>query len=155
MAKFIYIIILTIFLSSGTAAQISPLAIDKVDSVMAQEARPILILLSTDWCKYCNMQKYQVQKNRNFRDKSSNFYYVEFDAESEQKIPFQQRDFEFSSSARTHELAIALNGTSKISFPTWVLLDTAYQVLYKHNGVLTPKHLDKLLQDMEERQKNK
>lgn len=129
-------------------AQINPVDIEKVDSLMAQQAKPILILLSTDWCQYCRMQKKQLRKNKDFAKKADLFYYVEFDAESKGEISFQGRGYTFKPTGKntgTHELARTLNGPGTLAFPTWVLLDKNYQVLFRHGGVLTPNQLKELL----------
>ncbi len=129
-------------------AQINPVGIEKVDSLMTQHAKPILILLSTDWCQYCRMQKNQLRKNKDFAKKADLFYYVEFDAESKDDILFQGKSYTFKPTGKntgTHELARTLNGPGTLAFPSWVLLDRNYQVLFRHGGVLTPIQLKKLL----------
>ncbi|TYR35005.1 thioredoxin family protein [Sphingobacterium phlebotomi] len=134
--------------SSFCKAQINPVDITKVDSLMAQQAKPILILLSTDWCQYCQMQKNQIGKNRDFALSANLFYYVEFNAESKENLSFQGKDYVFKPTGKntgTHELARTLNGPGTLAFPTWVLLDKNYQTLFHHGGVLTPKQLKELL----------
>lgn len=149
LSKFIYTLICTLFLSGSVTAQIYPLPVGKVDSTMVQDAKPLLILLSTDWCKYCQMQKNQLQKNTDFQNGADHFYYIEFDAESKENTTFHQQNFAFNPTFKTHELAIALNGSHKMSYPTWVLLNTDYQVLFRHNGVLLPKQIQELLSVIE------
>ncbi|HLT87454.1 MAG TPA: thioredoxin family protein [Sphingobacterium sp.] len=144
----ILLVVTSLFMSLICQAQIKPSAISKVDSLMALEPKPLLILLSTDWCQYCRMQKSQLRKNEDFLEKASLFYYVEFDAESKETIPFQGKDYAFKPTGKntgTHELARALNGPGTLAFPTWVLLDRDYQVLFRHGGVLTPNQLKDLL----------
>jgi thioredoxin-related protein len=129
-------------------AQVQPLPIEKTDSIMARSPKPLLILLSTEWCKYCQMQKVQLSKNKDFQAQKKLFHFIEFDAESKKTINFQGKSYTFKPtgiSTGTHELAIALNGPDQLSFPTWVLLDTDYQVLFRHNGILTYQQMEKLL----------
>lgn len=116
---------------------------------MIEEARPLVILLSTEWCKYCQMQKMQLQKNEGFIRRADNFYYIEFDAESRGRVRFHNQDYAFQArgtSTGIHELAVALNGSDRVAFPTWVLLDKNYQVLFRYNGVLTEKQLNELME---------
>lgn len=146
--RHILVVVTGLFISAICQAQIAPSAISKVDSLMALEPKPILILLSTDWCQYCRMQKSQIRKNEDFLEKADLFYYVEFDAESEEIIPFQGKDYVFKPTGKntgTHELARALNGPGTLAYPTWVLLDRNYQVLFRHGGVLTPNQFKELL----------
>ena len=134
--------------SSFCKAQVNPVDIAQVDSLMEQQAKPILILLSTDWCQYCQMQKNQIQKNKDFAVSTNSFYYVAFDAESKDKVSFQGKDYAFKPTGKnigTNELARALNGPGTLAFPTWVLLDKNYQTLFRHGGVLAPIQLKELL----------
>lgn len=143
---------LGIFLSVVCLAQTKPRAISNMDSLMEQQAKPILILLSTDWCIYCQMQKKQIRKNKDFLEKADLFYYVIFNAESTETVRFHQQDYAFKPTGNntgTHELAHALNGRGPLAYPTWVLLDKNYQVLFRHAGVLAPDQLKELLDAME------
>ena len=145
--------ILGLFLAPVCHAQTTPMPITQVDSCMVQEAKPILILLATDWCKYCQMQKSHLLKNKDFQTKVDLFYYVEFDAESKGKVRFHGQDYVFkatNTSSGVHELALALNGPGQLSFPTWILLDKEYQVLFRYQGVLSSRQLEKLLEAIEE-----
>lgn len=83
---------------------------------------------------------------------SDKFYYVIFNAEGKDDIVFQQKTFQYKPtglSSGIHELAVALNGSEKVAFPTWVLLDTKYQVLFRYNGVLKPLEIKELLKAIE------
>lgn len=129
-------------------AQHQAVNITEVDSLMEQQAKPILFLLSTDWCTYCQMQQHQLQKNPDFAKHGDLFYFVIFDAESKADISFRGQPYSFRPTGKntgTHELARALNGPGTLAFPTWVLLDQQYRVLFRHGGVLTAKQLKKLL----------
>lgn len=129
-------------------AQPRVVKITEVDSLMEQQAKPILVLLSTAWCTYCQMQQHQLQKNPDFAEHGDLFYFITFDAESKADVSFQGQPYSFRPTGKntgTHELARALNGPGTLAFPTWVLLDQQYQVLFRHNGVLTAKQLKKLL----------
>lgn len=134
------------------SAQIIPVPIAKVDSLMKTEPKPILLLISTDWCQYCAMQKQQIQKNKQFAEQHHQFYFVDFNAESRDKVVFQGREYKFiprGINLGTHELAIALNGSDQISYPTWILLDAAYNPLFRQPGLLNPAQLNQLLLVME------
>jgi len=137
-------------------AQVHSLPISKLDSSMAKHAKPILVLLSTDWCKYCQMQKNQLRKNKYFQSQADAFYYVDFDAESKENIHFKGQTFRYKPTGATtgiHELATAMNGEEGLSFPTWVLLNTHYEVLFKFNGVLTANQLKQLLYTLDTTEK--
>lgn len=139
---------MVLFMGSFATVQTKPFAIQDIDSLMQEQPKPILILLSTDWCKYCQMQKKQLEKNKDFLKQSDDFYYVIFNAEQKEPIVFQSQLFSYRAigqSSGIHELAIALNGSENIAFPTWILLDTNYEVLLRYGGVISPKQVKNLL----------
>ena len=130
------------------SAQIKPIPIAQLDSLMAADPKPILLLISTEWCQYCAMQKQQIQKNKQFAEHHHQFYFVDFNAESRDKVVFQGREYKFiprGINLGTHELATALNGSEQISYPTWILLDAAYNPLFRQPGLLRPSQLNELL----------
>ncbi|WP_149913863.1 thioredoxin family protein [Sphingobacterium cavernae] len=152
------IVILFICAWQVSHAQILPTKIEQIDSLMAKQPKPILVLLSTDWCQYCAMQHRQIQRNKNFKQKSDHFYFVDFDAESKDKIKFQNKEYVYKPTGiniGTHELVFVMIGSNKISYPSWVLLDKQYQPIFRHNGLLNPQQLNELLDAIVETIKNK
>ena len=131
------------------AQQLNTLSASALDSAVQAAPRPILFLLSTDWCKYCRMQKNQILKNKDFQNAATElFYYVGFNAESKEDIALNGHRYRYKAtgvSTSLHELAVALNGSDAITFPTWVLLDEGYEVLFRHSGVLSPNQLKEML----------
>ncbi|UMB61765.1 thioredoxin family protein [Lutibacter sp. A80] len=120
---------------------------------MMVEAKPILIFMSTDWCQYCKVQKKQLRKNKKFKNKLDDFYYVEFDGESTDNIVFNNYIFQSNTKRNrksTHDLVFALNNSENISFPNWVLLDNKYQVVFRYGGLLYPEQVHDLLTVVEQ-----
>jgi len=151
------IVILSICAWQVSHAQILSSKIEQIDSLMAQQPKPILVLLSTDWCQYCAMQHRQIQKNQNFKQKSDLFYFVDFNAESKEKIKFHDKEYVYKPTGLnigTHQLALALNGSTNISYPSWVLLNQEYQPIFRHNGLLNPQQINELVKAIEETFKN-
>lgn len=143
----------------GADAQnaLAPLPVEKVDASMKSSAKPILMLLSTDWCKFCQMQKNLVRKHKQFLAQKDNFYYVEFNAESKNDITFAGQEYVYKASSVSsgmHELALKL-GSEKtgISYPTWVLLDKNYQIVFRNSGVLTTSQLNTVMKGIQEMNK--
>lgn len=146
-------IIITLASNVKVNAQINPLQIQKIDSSMVAEAKPILILMSTDWCEICKVQKKLVRKNVAFKNKIDSFYYIEFDAESTDSIVFKGNSYKSNrkrSRKATHDLAFKLNGSENIAFPTWVLLNHKYQVVFRHGSLLYPEQVEKVLKGIEQ-----
>lgn len=151
------IVVISICAWQFSHAQISLTKVEHIDSLMAQQPKPILVLISTDWCQYCAMQKNQIRKNKNFIARAEQIYFAEFDAEQKEPIKFAAKTYEYKPkgvNTGTHELAFALNGSPNISYPTWVLLDQKFQPIFRHNGMLMPEQVNELLQAIEETFKN-
>lgn len=129
-------------------SQVQVFDINQIDSLMQLNPKPILMLVSTDWCSYCKVQKKLVQKNDTFKKQASNFYYVEFDAESFERVIFNKIQFNSNNKKKRktrHEFTIALNGNNKPVYPMWIVLNEKYQIIYKRSGFLKPKFLDELI----------
>lgn len=142
------LVILFCFWMNFSFSQVQVFSLNQIDSLMKINPKPILILLSTDWCSYCKVQKQLVQKSMLFKTKSTNFYYVEFDAESSETIIFKNQVFSNHSKKnrkQTHAVVLDLLGSKQPVYPTWLLLDTDYKIKFKHQGFLKPKFLDELI----------
>lgn len=151
------LLISVLFVADTSLSQIKPISIAAVDSILAKDPKPVLILLSTEWCQYCQMQKKQVRKNKKFMEKGNLFHYVEFDAESKQTIRFGGREYVYKPTGAgvgTHEFALTWNGDHKLVYPTWILLDRNQKVLFRHGGVLLPEQMNDLLDEIEKVKQN-
>lgn len=146
-------ILLSLTFWSNASAQIKPISIELVDSILQVEAKPMLILLSTDWCQYCQMQKAQIRKNKAFLRNAHRFHYIEFDAGSKKDIVFNTKSYAYQPTGiniGTHELAVHLNGDDHLVYPTWVIMNSNYDILFRNKGVLLPKNIDKLMEILKE-----
>lgn len=133
----------------GNFVQIQPVPMERIDELMREKPKPVLVLLSTEWCNYCHMQKRQVRRSQHFLKKANEFYYIEFDAETKESLRFMGNTYSYKAegvSGGMHELAIALGGSPRISFPTWVFLDENYQVAFRFPGVFPEKQLKEAME---------
>lgn len=114
--------------------------------------KPIMILVSTSWCKYCRMQKAQLLKNKAFTDSKALFYYSELDAETKEDIYFNGQIYHYKNSGDAHgihELAIALADKREgISYPLWIILDANYKVLLRRYGLLSPEEVKMIIETL-------
>lgn len=161
MFKKSFFLVLSVVLLSASAyctAQVKALPLLEADSSMQSAPKPLLILLSTDWCKYCQIQKNQLTKNTDFMKRADQFYYAEFNAESKEAIQFNGNTYRFKPTGIAtgiHELAIALSGGEQLAFPSWVLLNEKYQVLFRYQGLLSPQQIKELLNTLDKVNKQK
>lgn len=131
--------------SRPAKGQVRTISIGELTDSLRLHPKPMLILLSTDWCTFCQMQKAQLQKDRHFTKLLDFYYYVEFDAESTEEIQFNGETYHHRNTGiktGTHDLAVALGQTDKgLSYPTWVLMDTDFNIVFRYGGALRPKEL--------------
>ncbi|WP_346236697.1 thioredoxin fold domain-containing protein [Niabella insulamsoli] len=141
-----YKLIFALLLCAVTGmAQFKPLPVARADSLMKREERPMLVLITADWCTYCFLQKQQISKSKNLQKRAEDFYLLELNADEKEALRFRSGLYRYTKSGwhGVHELAVALNGSERLTFPTWVALDKNYRVIFRYAGVLKQ---DKLLE---------
>ncbi|WP_257670417.1 thioredoxin family protein [Parapedobacter tibetensis] len=144
-----FILAVSVLTGFHATAQPKAVPIGELTDSMRLHPKPALILLSTSWCTYCRMQKAQLNKNEDFQSASTYLYFSEFDAETKETVIFNDTTYQFKptgASTGSHELAHALgNLNGRLGFPTWVLINENFEILFKYAGVLKPKELTELL----------
>ncbi len=130
--------------------QPSSLSFAEVDSLSATEARPVVVFLHADWCRYCQGMKQTTLKDRQvqayLRDEA---YFVSFDGEQQETVQFRGATFQFQATGNgngTHELAYAL-GTieGKLSYPVIAVINPENEIVFQYSGFLTARQLLKVL----------
>lgn len=115
-----------------------------LETSMKKDPKPIIIHLYTDWCSVCKMEKHALNKDEDAVDLiSKNFYLINFEAEkTKEKIQFQGKEFGYlpNGSSGIHELALALSkNKDRPVYPLWIVLDKNQNLVYYHEGLLTPE----------------
>src|SRR3546814_4005147 len=77
------------------AAQLKAVPISELTDSMHLHPKPALILISTDWCAYCRMQRAQLEKSRTLQAALPDMYFSEFDAETEHDVVFNDKPYRF------------------------------------------------------------
>ena len=135
------------------AAQLKAVPISELTDSMRLHPKPALILISTDWCAYCRIQRSQLKKSRALQSAAPAAYFSEFDAEMNQTLVFNDTTYRFMPTGRSigsHELAFALgNINNRLTFPTWVLLNENFEIIFQFPGVLKAGELSMLLDTVE------
>jgi thioredoxin-related protein len=115
--------------------------------VLQQNApKPIVVLIMTSWCKYCHAMKNTMTKDKNVTSLlNEKFYTVFLNAEDKREITFSGRNFKHR--AGLHDLAREL-GTIKgqISYPTVTVLNNKNEIIYQHDGFLSPRVMFSILE---------
>lgn len=126
----------------------------QIDSLFQSEERPIAVFIHTNWCDYCQNMKNTTFKNEQvIKALNTGYYYISFNAETEELIPFRGHNFTFQTRGRkvgTHELAQALGAINgKLSFPTFVVLNRAFEIIFQHDSYLSGRELSVILNNLE------
>ena len=142
------LIIFSIFLiySTDLLAQNRNLEFEELKVLQEKEPKPQVVLIMTKWCKYCHAMKNTMLKNIKVATiLNEKFYTVFLNAEEKKDIFFAGRVFKHKSGL--HELAREL-GTMKgqISFPTITVLNVKNEIIYQHDGFLSPPAMLYLLE---------
>ena len=144
-------LLLLFFPVSLNAQEKAVVSIAELDSKMKTEPRPVVILLTTEWCTYCKMQKSLLLKAKQNTDK---IYFTEFDAETKEAVTFNGKIYTYKPTGidtGVNELAIILanRGDSTLAYPAWVILDKNYKPVYVYQGVLQGDGLQKMFEAAE------
>lgn len=117
----------------------------------AQNPRPILIDVYTDWCGWCKEMDRTTYKNRALVDYINTHYYaVRFDAESRDDVFFNHAQYRYNAQYRTNMFAVYLTG-GRLSFPTTVLLADTSAAPAPIAGYLKAKEMEAPLKYFGER----
>ena len=143
MFRILLIWSITLFLPCILIAQVKPIIFEELENV---EARPVLVMIMTKWCKYCHAMKNNILKNKEVSELITNKYHLLFlDAEERRDIRFNGRIFKYipsGSNTGINELAIELGMIrGQISYPSISILDEKKNVIYQKDGYLKAKEL--------------
>lgn len=126
---------------------------EAAEAKMHEEKRPIVVFLHTNWCQYCqNMEMTTFRNDQIGTLLHTHFYFIRFDGESTEAVTFRGRTYypaSVGSFIGDHPLAQDLgniNGT--LSYPTLVILNPDYEIIFQHNGYLDAQALIGILQEI-------
>lgn len=153
MISRLYICLFISLISVSAQAQLINRSFEEVDSLRQSQPKPIAVFIHTDWCKYCAQMKATTFKNENVTQLLNEaYYFISFDAETNQPITFNEHTFTFDPNGRrsgTHQLAKAL-GTidGKLVYPTFVILNPELEIIFDYNGLMKGKIMTKVLKQL-------
>lgn len=153
MKKFFLIFFLAVgsMLQPLTAeAQLKSFRFEQLDSLQQAERRPVVVLISTDWCTYCTRMKLSTLKDeRVVKQLNERVYFVTLNAEEKQDVRFHGHTFRnrpTGSGTGVHELAEQLGTINgQLSYPTVCVLNTDREIIFQHGGYLSAKELSRML----------
>jgi thioredoxin-related protein len=110
-----------------------------------QNPKKIFIDTYTEWCGWCKrMDASTFKDSAVVKYMNEKFYAVKFDAESKDTVRFKDKIFVYKPEYKANELALSLL-QGKMSYPSFVFMDTNYQLLSPLPGYQTPEALMKVM----------
>lgn len=137
--------------SLSLQAQDYGLSFEEVDSLMKVEAKPIVVFLHADWCKYC-----QAMKKTTFQDDEvkamlqEDYYFVSFNGEHREHVQFGGQTWRYQPTGYQtgeHGLARALVGPDG-GYPTLVVMNEKHEILGQWSGFLQKKKFLEILEQL-------
>lgn len=146
------ILMLSLLIGSvGLKAQEYSIGFEEVDGLMQAEARPLLVFLHTDWCRYCQAMKKTTFQNAEVRSLlQERYYFVSFNAEHKEDVRFWGRTFCYEPTGEEtgeHQLARTLIGKDG-GYPTVVIMNPKGEVLGMHHGFLSKTTFKAVLESL-------
>lgn len=146
MQRALNIFIFMLIQISDLPAQNRIVKFEEIKVLQQNAPKPIVVLIMTSWCKYCHAMKNTMTKDKNVTNLlNEKFYTVFLNAEDKREITFSGRNFKHR--AGLHDLAREL-GTIKgqISYPTVTVLNNKNEIIYQHDGFLSPRVMFSILE---------
>lgn len=145
-------IILLAFLGAiqWSNAQTAALSFEEVDRLQQVDARPLVVFIGTDWCRYCKKMTHTTFQASAVVDLlAEQYYFVVLDAEEKRSIRFRGHDFHFKptgSHTGIHELAEALATVDgRVAYPSTCILNEQYEIIFQCQQFLSAREMETVL----------
>lgn len=141
MFRLSFIVLIIFLLSLNAIAQPRAVSLEELGGLQARQSRPVFILLTTDWCKYCYAMKNMLLKQKAVSQlMEKKFYLVILNAEEKKDIVFAGKLFR--NRTGIHELASELGTVNgQIAYPSFCILNEKNEIIYQHEGYIRPEDL--------------
>lgn len=127
--------------------------IEVADQQLKNTRKNLIVFVHTDWCIYC-----KAMENKTFNSKilqklmKDSFFFTDLNAEEKREIVFAGKRFNYKPNGvgtGLHELAFVL-GTieGQVSYPTLIILNSAYEIIFQYNGFLSAKDFSFILTEI-------
>ena len=134
----------------AATAQVRYTTFEKLDSAVQVSPRKTFVFIRTSWCAYCNMMEHtSLQQKPVIQLLNNCFYSISLDAEQKQSIVFKGKTYVYEprgNSSGQNQLALTLMKGEALIYPSIVLLDEHYQVIFRYSGYVDGKRLLHVLQ---------
>lgn len=148
-------IILTIMLLAAAKCfgQLQQTPIDQLESKQDSSARPVVVFIQTDWCKYCAAMKNTTFKNEEaIRRINKDFYFVSLDGEMKSTVDWKGESYNFLPTGNNtgyHELARKLGEVNgQLNYPVTVILNEELEIIHQQVGFISAMALVEMLESV-------
>lgn len=144
---------LRMFLLFISVSLYSQITFEALPEKMKENPKPIVLYIDSDYCAYCAIQQKQLQKDKKIQDiLALDFYFVTLNSEQKSPVVFNQQTYGYNTLAEAHQLAcLYAMENGKIATPTWIIFSKEYTPVFKYNGLINTKDLQKLLENFTEK----
>ena len=148
------VLFLLLLITSELLAQVRSINFHELKSLQQKEQRLVMVLVGTEWCKYCNAMKNSILRDKNLKvPLTTSFYPVFLNAEDKNPIVFADRVFKYKPTGvntGVHQLAEELATIQgQVSYPSLVFLNYKNEIVYQNAGFLDPAKLKTLLNTLQ------
>jgi len=137
--------------SSRAAKDVNWISFEELQVAYANNPKPILIDLYTDWCGWCKHMDKTTYKDEKVVDYiNKNYYAVKYNAESKQDVVFNNKTYKYNEKYRTNDLAMELS-FGRLEYPNTIFLASLSARPAPLSGYLKPKEMEAPLKYFAER----
>lgn len=122
----------------------------EVEKIQLQNPKPIIVFITTDWCKICHGMKSTTLEDRDIIQLlNDKFYFIKLNAEEKEDITFLKRTFEYKPTGINtglHELANQLGSVDNVMvYPATTFLNSNFEIDLQLTGFYNTKRMKKIL----------
>lgn len=150
MRLFLSVVIIGLCLMAATpsnAQRVEWMTFEQALKASAQEERKIVVDIFTDWCSWCKKMDQSTFQNPFIAEYLNEHYYpVKFNAETDEKVFFKGKEFEFIRDGNRgyHQLAVELT-QGRLSYPTVVFLDENLDIIQALRGFQSSLRFEQIM----------
>ena len=122
----------------------------EVEKIQRKNPKPIIVFITTDWCKICHGMKSTTLKDRDIiQILNDKFYFIKLNGEEKEDITFLEKTFVYKPTGTNtglHELANQLGFMGNvITYPTTTFLNSNFEIDLQLTGFYNSKRMKQIL----------
>lgn len=149
------VLAICILVPSLYTSQLRLWSFSELEKEQLKNPKPAIILIYTDWCKYCKSMKKVFEKEQISNALNQDFYTLFLNAEERQEISFLGKGFRFMPTGiktGTHELAYTLGEINgQLSYPSLVILNSKHEIIFQYAGFIDAITLERIISKAREK----